>query len=165
MKIRDERPQDHSAIRQVTASAFASVPYSAGTEPRIIDALRSAGALSISLVADRRGEVLGHIAFSPVEIDGGPGGWYGLGPVAVAPPFMGLGIGKVLIETGLDRLRAMGAGGCVLLGDPGYYGRYGFAHDPQLTYDGGPPEAFQRLVLNGEAPRGAVRYHPAFDVA
>jgi putative acetyltransferase len=165
VQIRNERPEDLPAIREITAAAFAPMPYSSGTEPRIIDALRDAGALTISLVADRRGEVLGHIAFSPVEIAGEPGNWYGLGPVSVAPPCQGLGIGKALIEEGLDRLRALGAGGCVLLGDPGYYGRYGFEHDPALTYADGPPEAFQRLVLQGEAAQGEVRYHAAFAVA
>jgi putative acetyltransferase len=101
-------------------------PYSTGTEPRIIDVLRDAGGLTISLVADRRGEVLGHVAFSPVEIDGAPGDWFGLGPVAVAPPFIGLGVGKALIDAGLDRLRRLSAGGCAVLGDPGYCHRYGY---------------------------------------
>ena len=164
MQIRNERPEDLPAIREITAAAFAPMPYSTGTEPRIIDALRDAGALTLSLVADRRGEVLGHVAFSPVEINGERGNWYGLGPVSVSPPYKGLRIGKALIEEGLDRLREQGAGGCVLLGDPGYYGRYGFVRDPELTYADGPPEAFQRLVLRGDAAKGEVRFHPAFDI-
>lgn len=165
MQIRDERPEDLAAIRDVTAAAFALVPYSTGTEPRIIDALRDAGALTLSLVAERRGSVIGHAAFSPVRVGGQPGDWHGLGPVAVAPPFMAVGIGKALIEAGLDRLRKLDAGGCVVLGDPRYYARFDFVRDPLLTYIGGPPEAFQRLVLNGEAPQGEVTYHPAFDIA
>lgn len=165
MQIRNERPGDVATIHDIIAAAFALVPHSTGTEPRIVEALRRADALTISLVADRRGEVLGHIAFSPVEIDGLSGGWYGLGPVAVAPAFIGLGIGKALIEDGLDRLRGVGASGCVVLGDPCYYGRFGFVRDRELTYAGGPAEAFQRLVLRGNAPRGEVRFHPAFDTA
>ncbi len=118
MQIRSERPEDLPAIRDITAAAFAPMPYSTGAEPRIINALRESGALTLSLVADRHGEVLGHVAFSPVAINGEPGDWYGLGPVAVSPPYKGLRIGKALIEEGLDRLREMDAGGCVLLGDP-----------------------------------------------
>jgi predicted N-acetyltransferase YhbS len=165
MQIRDERLEDLSAIREVTAAAFALVPHSTGAEPRIIDALRDAGALILSLVADRRGMVIGHVAFSPVEIGGERGDWYGLGPVAVTPAFIGVGIGKVLIEAGLDRLRELDADGCVVLGDPRYYSRFGFVHDPLLTYVDGPPGAFQRLVLKGAAPRGEVAYHRAFYIA
>lgn len=165
MQIRDERPEDLPAIRDVTTAAFATMPFSGGTEARITDALREAGALTLSLVADRHGEVVGHIAFSPVTIDGREGDWYGLGPVSAKPPHRGLGIGTALIEAGLDRLRALGAGGCVLLGDPGYYHRFGFVADPALFYPHGPAEAFQRLVLKGDEPRGEVAYHPAFDAA
>ena len=165
MEIRAERPEDAEAIRQVTAAAFAPMPYSAGTEPRIVDALRDAGALTLSLVAEREGRVVGHIAFSPVLIDGQASGWYGLGPVSVAPALQRQGIGDALIREGLQRLKDLGAGGCVLLGDPGYYARFGFETDPRLTYAGGPAEDFQRLTLREPQPTGDVSYHPAFDVA
>ncbi len=165
MQIRDERPEDLPAIRDVTTSAFATMPFSSGTEARITDALREEGALTLSLVADRRGEVVGHVAFSPVTIGGQAGDWYGLGPVSAKPPHRGLGIGTALIEAGLDRLRALGAGGCVLLGDPGYYHRFGFVTDPALFYPHGPAAAFQRLLLRGDPPTGEVAYHSAFDVA
>jgi predicted N-acetyltransferase YhbS len=165
MQIRDERPADAAAIRAVTDAAFAGVPHSNQTESRIIDALRKAGALTLSLVALRREQLVGHIAFSPVLIDGVACDWYGLGPVSVVPELQGLGVGAALIRAGLERLRDIGARGCVLLGDPRYYGRFGFVHDPQLTYAGGPPPAFQRLVLDGPPPHGAVTYHAAFDTA
>lgn len=165
MQIRDERPEDLPAIREVTAAAFATMPFSSGTESRITDALREAGALMLSLVVDRRGEIVGHVAFSPIRVDGEAGDWYGLGPVSAKPAHRGLGIGTALIETGLARLRALGAGGCVLLGDPGYYHRFGFVADPALFYPHGPAEAFQRLVLKGDPPRGEVTYHSAFDAA
>lgn len=164
MQIRDEHPQDADAIRQVTEAAFATVSHSSGSEGRIIDALRAADALTLSLVAVRGGEVIGHIAFSPVRIDDRPGAWFGLGPVSVRPDLQGLGIGAALIREGLDRLRGLGGQGCVLLGDPRYYGRFGFVHDPALTYAGGPPHAFQRLVLEVVPPRGKVSYHAAFGI-
>jgi predicted N-acetyltransferase YhbS len=165
MQIRDERPEDLPAIRAVTDAAFAGLAYSSQTESRIVDALREANALTLSLVALRGGEVIGHIAFSPVLIEARDCGWYGLGPVSVTPELQSLGIGAALIREGLERLRDIGARGCVLLGDPRYYGRFGFVHDPRLTYAGGPPPAFQRLMLEMRPPTGAVTFQPAFDVA
>jgi putative acetyltransferase len=165
MQIRDDCPADAAEIRAVTDAAFAGVPYSEQTESRIIDGLRKAGALTLSLVAVRGKEVIGHIAFSPVQIEGQDCDWYGLGPVSVLPGLQGLGVGAALIREGLDRLRSIGARGCVVLGDPRYYGRFGFMHDPHLTYAGGPPQAFQRLMLEMRPPQGTVTYHAAFDVA
>ena len=123
--------------------------------------MRAAGLLTLSLVAESDG-VVGHVAFSPVEVSDGSSGWFGLGPVAVAPLRQGMGIGGTLIEEGLNQLRQRDAAGCVVLGEPGYYGRFGFRHDPRLTYPGPPPEYFQCLVLNGKPARGEIRYAPAF---
>ena len=140
------------------------MPFSDGDEARIIDALREAGALSISLVAIATdGELVGHVAFSPVGIDGQPGDWYGLGPLSVAPRMQRRGVGSALITKGLDRLRELMAAGCVLLGNPDYYRRFGFLSDPKLTYQGQPNPGFQRLVLMGPPAKGDVSFHPAFD--
>jgi len=159
--IRPERPGDEAAISQVIGEAFAGADHSDGTEARIVEQLRAGGSLALSLVAEGNG-VLGHVAFSPVDISDGSVRWFGLGPVAVAPYRQGVGIGAALIEQGLDLLRQMDAAGCVVLGEPAYYGRFGFTHDPALVYPGPPPEYFQRLVLNGGPARGTVRYAPAF---
>ena len=97
MNIEQERPQDASAIRALTQAAFEGVAYSQQTEARIVDALRAAGALTISLVAMVEDRIVGHAAFSPVEINGVAGGWYGLGPVSVSPALQGQGIGQALI--------------------------------------------------------------------
>lgn len=163
MIVRDERAEDADAIRVITDAAFAGMPHSAGTEAAIVDGLRSADALTISLVADEGGAVLGHVAFSPVAIDGEHYGWFGLGPVSVAPARQRQGIGDALIRAGLARLEQQGAQGCVVLGDPRYYRRFGFVADPALRYPGVPQEYFQRLVLDGAAAAGVVAYHPAFD--
>ncbi|WP_076861552.1 GNAT family N-acetyltransferase [Bradyrhizobium mercantei] len=166
MQIRDERPEDTAAISAITAAAFANAPHASGTEARIVEALREAGALTLSLVATSDdGSIRGHVAFSPVQIDGAAGRWYGLGPVSVTPDMQRQGIGRALIRKGLDRLAALGADGCVVLGDPTYYGHFGFVSDPALTYGGEPSRYFQRRVLKGDPPEGGVRYHPAFDVA
>lgn len=163
MHIRKEQPGDIAAIRRLTDEAFRGVPYSNQKEAAIIDALRLASALTLSLVAEDDVSLLGHVAFSPVLIDGTDCGWYGLGPVSVRPGRQGEGIGSTLIREGLLRLKEAGARGCVLLGDPGYYQRFGFKADERLTLDGVPPEYFQCLVIEGEMPNGKVTYHAAFD--
>jgi putative acetyltransferase len=160
--IRLERPEDVPEIHAVTEAAFRGRPYSDGSEPGILDRLRRDGDLRLSLVAEEDGEVVGHIAFSPVSISDGAQDWYGLGPVSVRPDKQGRGTGAQLIQHGLAELRNRKACGVVLLGNPKYYGRFGFVHDPALSYPGPPAEYFQRLVLMGDAPAGEVRYAPAF---
>ncbi|WP_298378554.1 N-acetyltransferase [uncultured Bradyrhizobium sp.] len=166
MQIRDERDEDAAGISRITAAAFATAPHSNGTEARVVEALRQAGALTVSLLATSAdGCIVGHVAFSPVQIAGVAGRWYGLGPISVAPDLQRQGIGGALIREGLARLAELNADGCVLLGDPAYYSRFGFVSDPALTYGGEPSRYFQRLLLRGKVPKGDVRYHPAFDVA
>jgi putative acetyltransferase len=165
MEIREERPKDAAAISAVVTAAFAGAPHSSGTEAAIIETLRNEGALTLSLIAEDGGVILGHIAFSPVTIGGSDDAWYGLGPVAVEPGRQGSGLGHALILAGLQRLRALGARGCVVLGDPAYYGRFGFRADAALTYPGVPSEYFQSLSFDGAKPTGEVSYHTAFDIA
>ena len=162
MNIRPERPGDESAIAAVIEAAFLNAPHRDGTEASIVERLRAAGALNISLVAVDADEVVGHIAFSSVTVDGAYLGWFGLGPIAVMPDRQGGGIGSQLIRTGLEMLRSKGAAGCVLVGEPAYYQRFGFRPDPQLIYPGIPPEYFQALSFDGDMPSGTVAYHPTF---
>lgn len=162
MIIRDEVPKDIEAIRLVVTAAFESATHKSGSEAAIIEALRAQHALTLSLVAEENGEVLGYVAYSPVSIDGNHAGWFGLGPIAVMPRVQRRGIGKALVEFGISRLAAMGAHGCVVLGDPSYYGRFGFEGDANLRFPGVPERSFQRLLLNGQAPAGLVQYHTAF---
>jgi len=165
MKIRDEGPIDIDVIRAVTREAFKLVEHSDQNESEIVEALRNSGALSISLVAVEGAEIVGHVAFSPVSIEGVDKGWFGLGPVSVRPDMQQNGIGTALIEEGLQRLLAMSAKGCVVLGDPSYYSRFGFEADSGLFLDGVPPEYFMRRVFDGDAPQGRVAYHEGFDAA
>jgi len=160
--IRNETPADHQAIGAVTAAAFATLAISSHTEHHIIEALRRAGALAISLVAEADGAIVGHIAFSPVTLSDGTTGWYGLGPVSVLPARQRQGIGKALIEAGLARLRALGARGCCLVGHPGYYGRFGFRNPADLAVEGVPPEAFFALSFDGHYPQGLATFHEGF---
>jgi putative acetyltransferase len=162
ISIRAERPGDEAAIRAVIAAVFAGVPFSDGSEPGIVDALRAAGDLALSLVAETGGAVAGHVAFSPVIIEGGEDGWFGLAPVSVRPDHQRLGIGSRLIEAGIAELRLRAARGVVLVGDPVYYVRFGFERDPRLVYPRPGGEFLQRLVLSGSGTGGVVRYARAF---
>lgn len=160
--IRPEQPNDVAAITNVTEVAFRSEPHSEQTEHFIVMALRRAGSLSVSLVAERNAQVVGHIAFSPVQISDGSAHWYGLGPVAVLPGLQRQGIGTALINSGLSMLHSRGAAGCVVLGEPRYYGRFGFKNRPECVYEGAPQEYFQSLSFGQYSAVGKVTYHEAF---
>ncbi|MXO96647.1 GNAT family N-acetyltransferase [Erythrobacter aquimaris] len=160
--IRPEGPSDHAAIAVVTEAAFRGQKHSDGSEVAIVDRLRKDGDLTLSLVAEDAERIVGHVAVSPVTIDGNAGNWYGLGPISVLPALQHKGIGSRLMQRALADMRAIGAAGIILLGNPAYYSRFGFEHDPRLEYPGPPPEYFQRLVLTGDAPTGVVSYAPAF---
>ena len=162
LTIRPEALQDHAAIGAVTRAAFAGAPHSDGSEPGIIERLRADGDLALSLVAEDGERIVGHVALSPVTIADGSKGWFGLGPIGVLPAFQKQAVGTQLMQRAIADMRALGAQGIVLLGDPAYYRRFGFEHDPALRYPGPPPEYFQRLVLEGEAPSGTVDYAKAF---
>jgi len=162
MIIRNETPGDIPAIFEITRLAFENHPHSVHTEQFIVNALRAAGALAVSLVAEVDGKVVGHIAFSPAAVSDGSEGWYGLGPVSVLPEFQKRGVGGALVRQGLARLAALGAGGCVLVGDPRYYARFGFGNMPGLAYEGVPQEYVLALPLGKTQARGVVAFHPAF---
>ena len=162
MQIRDEQPGDEDAIRQLVAAAFRDHPHSDQREHFLIDALRASGAMTCALVADENGAPIGHIAFSPVKIGGTSQNWYGLGPVAVTPARQRSGIGQALVQAGLARLKSTTAAGCVVLGDPAFYTRFGFEARPQLTFAGAPAEYFLSLPFGPAVPAGAVEYHPSF---
>lgn len=160
--VRDETSADVAAIHDVTVAAFATLEVSNQTEQHIIAALRAAGALTVSLVAEVDGRVVGHIAFSPVTLSDGSEGWFGLGPVAVLPDYQRQGIGTALIEAGLSRLEALGAQGCCLVGYPDFYRRFGFRNVAGLVHEGVPPEVFLVLPFGDRVPQGTVAFHEAF---
>lgn len=161
--IRPEAPADLASIRAVLTAAFPTA-----AEAGLVDALRSAGRLTVSLVATiSSGELVGHVALSPLTLDDHPTSGLGLAPVAVAPAHQGRGLGGALVRAALAAARDRGAGVVVLLGAPAYYSRFGFvpASTFGLTseYDAG--DAFQaiELVPGALAPhRGRIRYAPEF---
>jgi putative acetyltransferase len=165
MWIRTETQTDHVAIDEVLGAAFARAPGGGHVERRIVGALRNEGALTLSLVADIDGRIAGHIAFSPVIAGDTAQGWYGLGPLAVAPGDQKHGIGSALVLAGIAELERLRAHGCVVLGEPDYYSRFGFRQLPELVYPDAPGEYFMALPFGDRLARGVVAYHPAFSAA
>ena len=162
MIIRKETAADISAINDVTIAAFKNHPVSQQTEQFIIKTLRDADALTLSLVAEFDGRVVGHIAFSPVTISDGAKDWYGMGPLSVLPEYQRQGIGTALVEDGLARLKQMGGQGCALVGDPNYYKRFGFKNFPELIHEGVQQYVFLALSFGEKAAQGNVLFHEGF---
>lgn len=165
MIIRSETASDFDAITEITIAAFRTLEISNHTEQFIITSLRAAGALTISLVAEIDGRVVGHIAFSPVTISDGSKGWYGLGPVSVLPEHQKRGIGKSLINKGLSMLKELDGRGCAVVGDPNYYKRFGFRNIPDLIHEGIPQEVFLVLPFTENVPQGTVVFHEGFSAS
>jgi len=165
MHIRPETLDDALLVEVIEYAAFKNhprhLPGAEPTEHRIVGSLRDGGALSVSLLAEEAGQGLGHIALSPAGI-GGAGGWLLLGPVGVLPGHQGRGLGSALVRAGVERARALGARGVVLVGDPGFYTRFGFESVPGLTWPGVPDRYVLALPLTGKVPRGVIIPHPAF---
>jgi len=171
VKIRPCETDDHAGVDAVLRAAFPEPG-----EAQLTVALRAADADTLELVAERDGEIVGAVMFSPAIARTGAGPdipGLALGPVAVLPEYQNRGIGAALIEAGLDFIRTLGPTYCIVLGDPDYYSRFGFEPAPALDlhWTGDPEDktgnAFQVQALNGAAhlPRGSqIEYHPAFDI-
>jgi putative acetyltransferase len=156
--VREERPGDAPAIRLVHEAAFPTL-----AEAALVAALRAAGRLAVSLVALEADAVVGHVACSPLAVPGG----LGLAPLGVVPARQRRGIGAELVRAGPDAGRAGGAAFAVVLGEPAYYARFGFAPASRwgLLDECGGGDAFQALPLVPEgvpAGVGLVRYAPEF---
>lgn len=162
MIVQSESPENIQDIRDLITLAFTGAEHSDGSEASIVDGLRADGALSVSIVAINADEVVGHVAFSQVSIEGVGAGFYGLGPLAVHPSYQRGGIGTKLVRAGLLRLQSLSAAGCVVLGDPDYYSRFGFKCDPALRFPDVPEEYFQCLDFSSAPRYGVVMYHKAF---
>lgn len=163
VSIRPEQAGDERAIRALTDAAFHSAPHADGDEGELVDKLREDGDLVLSLVAENADRaIIGHIAFSPVKIEGASGEWYQLAPVSVIPSGQNAGIGSALIEEGIARLKGSGAHGIALVGNPDYYDRFGFSLNHSLTLSDKLDPFLQVLLLDGEMPSGKLVLAPAF---
>lgn len=162
--LRPEKPGDITAIQAVIESAFREHPHSRQTEARVVERLRGEGGMSLSLVAQQPGGVVGHLACSPVSVSGGAPGWHSIGPLAVSPGFQGAGVGTALVWHALRTLRHLGAAGCVALGEPAYFGRFGFRSTPAMRLPGAPHGCFLVRPFERLIPLGVVSLHPAFEL-
>ncbi|WP_111428430.1 GNAT family N-acetyltransferase [Rhodobacteraceae bacterium DSL-40] len=160
MLIRDEGPADIPAIGRVVTEAMKMLAQATGTEAAIVTRLRADDALTLSLVAEEEGAVIGHLAASMARV-GSQDGWGLIGPLAVLPSWHGQGIGSALMAEALRRLRTT-CRGAALVGDPGYYHRFGFRAFPGLHVPGCPPEVVLALPFDGTEPHGELIHHPAF---
>jgi putative acetyltransferase len=162
VEVREERPGDAAAIRSVHLAAFPTP-----SEAELVEQLRSDGRTAVSLVAEDDGKIVGHVLFSrmSVDADGRELRGLGLAPVAVVPDRQRTGIGSALIEAGIDRARSAGAQIIFVLGEPAYYGRFGF--DPKSAAPFASPYAgpyFQARVMDDvpQPSAGRADYAPAF---
>ena len=163
--IRDETPQDYRTVYTVNEQAFET-----NAEAELVNLLRSRGKAVISLVAEIGGEIVGHILFSPVAIEPHAPAWnaLGLAPVAVRPGHQQQGIGKALVNSGLERCRELDIDLVVVLGHPTYYPKFGFrkASDYGLANEYQADDAFMVLELKpgilGKV-NGLVKYAPEFN--
>ncbi|WP_130803900.1 GNAT family N-acetyltransferase [Acinetobacter ihumii] len=163
IEIRNEQQQDLQSIEALTQAAFLNAEHSSHTEQFIVNQLRKDGQLTVSLVALEQDAIVGHVAVSPVRISSGETGWYGLGPISVWPEKQGQGIGSQLMHAALEQLKQLGAKGCVLLGDPAYYQRFGFQSYSDLILPDVPQLYFQAISFVNDIPKGTVSYHAAFN--
>lgn len=166
MLIRDERPDDASRITHIQYAAFTGHPlHPPGAEPveqRIVEDLRASGALTLSLLAEVEGEAVGHVALSPAVVGQEQNGWFLLGPIGVLPRFQGRGIGSALVHEALRRMCTLHAKGIALVGDPGFYARFGFTSVQGLAYPGVPDQFVLAVRLGDTPPHGEIIAHRAF---
>lgn len=163
LEVRLEREADQDRVFEIERSAFDSL-----VQPRLVDSLRASASPSLSLVAVREGEVVGHIFFSPVTCDAHPTlDAAQLSPVAIAPDCQGQGIGSALIRAALEQCPSRGWSAVFLVGNPLYYARFGFEMASQREFScEGPHGPFLQVLelapgaLTGVT--GQVDFHPAF---
>jgi putative acetyltransferase len=163
--VRPERSEDAAAVRRVNEAAFGRP-----AEADLVDRLRDRVPSYLALVAVLDGEVVGHIAFTPVTFDPARPALdvRGLAPMAVLPQRQRAGIGTALVTAGVEACRRNGADGVVVLGHPAYYPRFGFGPAAVFGLTSEyevPPEAFMALPLAPGAldgVKGVVRYDAVF---
>jgi len=158
LRIRPEAPGDTAHLQALTTTAFEPMSFSDGTEADALDRLRSDGDLLLSLVAEIDSRIVGHVAFSPLQISDGSERWVGLGPISVEPSRQRQGIGRTLIAEGMDHMRSIGMNGVALIGNPAVYQSSGFISDGRLTYRDVPVQYVQYHLISGPTPLGEVTF-------
>lgn len=162
LKIRSELPTDIAEIRTLITAAFTPAPFYVGAEADIVDLLRKTGDMTMSLVAEKAGKILGHLVFSPILINGEASTWFGLGPISVPTTHRKQGIAAALINEGVTQVKKLNASGCVTVGSLRYYKHFGFENHVGMHLTGAPTKDFLALGFGGEFPRGEVLFSNAF---
>ncbi len=165
MLIREQREADFAAVHELVIAAFKTLPIACGREQFVMDELWRSGAATVALVAEDNGVIVGQVAFSKVLVGGRELDWYGCGPVSVLPARHKQGIGSTLMRAGLEKLRALGSKGCVVVGDPNYYRRFGFENTDAMQEPEVPPQYFMAQRFAGDMPSGDVTFDKAFAAA
>jgi putative acetyltransferase len=158
-KIRQETIGDEAAIKDVVARAFDGKFYADENDALLVDGLRNAGVLILSLVATLKGQIIGQVALSPATI--GDARYLCVGPLAVLPDHQRKGVGSALMGHALGVAQVYGRDGVVLQGDLNYYSRFGFEVFSSVTFTGEGAEYIQVLPFK-ETPSGDVKFHPVF---
>lgn len=169
--IRAEKTTDIEPINQLILLAFANHPHQdpnlGVTEHLIVQNLRQSAALTISLVAEYQAQIIAHVAFSPIQVNHQKSNYHVMAPVSVLPEFQNCGVGTQLIKNGLIKLQQFNSDGCVVLGDPEYYQRFGFHHNHKFSAKGAPKPYFMAQSftdhhhLNNAAE---ITFHEAFTI-
>ena len=162
MNIRPRKAGDDAAIDALVRDAFAASAHGYDGEAELVATLRDDDDAAIELVAESEdGEIVGHIMLSPMRA---PEGALGLAPVSAKVGRQQRGIGAMLMDAAIARAAGSGASMIFLLGDPAYYGRFGFSADTAAAFESAyPGPNFQALRLSPDAPeRGRAEYARAF---
>ncbi|WP_027469849.1 GNAT family N-acetyltransferase [Deefgea rivuli] len=162
LSIQVEQAADVEAVENLMLQAFANHPHSNNQEYKLVNALRVAGACAVALLAKKDGALCGAVYASLIQLNGVEDGWYCIAPVAVSPAEQKQGIGQALMRAALHQLQQLGAKGCVIVGDPAYYSRFGFARHEGLVSPGIPDEYVMGLAFADAKPQGRIDYHAAF---
>ena len=164
--IREERPEDAEAVGEILVAAFGRE-----AEARLVERLRASTRIVCAMVAEEKGRLLGQVVFSRIAVESGDSEIpvLALAPLAVLPAFQRLGIGSALVSAGLARCRGLGHPRVVVLGEPVYYGRFGFVTASRFGLKcpfPAPEEDFMAIELEPGAfaqVSGVVRYGHEFE--
>ncbi|WP_319568517.1 GNAT family N-acetyltransferase [Cohaesibacter marisflavi] len=165
MEIRKETAADFDAIMNVTLAAARQHQLGKQNGYFTLNELRKSGLVTLSLVAEVDGTIVGHVAFCPVRVSGGDKGWYALGPVSVLPECLSQGIRKALIAEGLEMLRQMHGKGVALVGDPDYFKPLGFMNAPEMASVKDMADEFLIMSFDNRMPYGRMEFPEGFFAA
>lgn len=161
VSIRQERPDDYEWVVELTERAFETMPFSDGKEGMLVHNLRKSDSFipELSLVAEYKGTVVGHILFTPVIIDNGTQKFKSLilGPVSVLPELQKQGIGSQLIHTGHQKARELGHHSVILVGHPEYYPKFGYKSCSTWNIKSTLPLPSDDVFMAVELSAGALR--------